>query len=147
MANAGLSLEIHFSVFYHFHHGLLCWSMDRHGCPDFGSQVVHRMDSIHGRPREYPVNVKKEHHLVHINIQFGVSQSDLQWHTQGKVQNERLKIQIGDNGQNSESTKSMIWIPGYFIVKLLKSPGASISQVCMRSIDLLIKKPPSLTVS
>ena len=34
MANLGISLEVYFSMFYHFYHGLLYCSMDRYGCLD-----------------------------------------------------------------------------------------------------------------
>ena len=67
MANIRLSLEIHFAMFYHFHHGLLCWSMDRHGCPENPDRdLPRRAVNISDSP-------EKEHHLVPINIQFGVS--------------------------------------------------------------------------
>ena len=90
MANIRLSLEIHFAMFYHFHHGLLCWSMDRHGCPDNPDRDL--------PPRTVNISDsrEKEHHLVLINIQFGVSWLDLQWHFQGKVdQYECLEVLIG----------------------------------------------------
>ena len=63
MANLGISLEIYFSMFYHFYHGLLYCSMDRHGCPD----------GYFWMDEDYRGNREKEHHLVLINTQSGVS--------------------------------------------------------------------------
>ena len=120
LANLGISLEVHFSMFYHFYHGLLYCSMDRHGCPDGWGRFC-------GRMRTIVAPVKR-------NIIWILSIFDLGWaswfyngilkETLGKMKNFgwwwRPKFQ---------PFKSMIWIPAYFIVKLLKSPGYLISEV------------------
>ena len=62
-------MEIYFAMFYHFYHGLLYWSMDRHG-----SSVLSIQSPDCPFPTgESPGNPEKEHHLVLINIQFGVN--------------------------------------------------------------------------
>ena len=46
MANLRISLEIYFSMFYHFYHGLLYCSMDRHGCPDGWGRFSGRVRTV-----------------------------------------------------------------------------------------------------
>ena len=41
-----------------------------------------------------------------------------------------FNLKLDDNGRKQFTTEnSMIWIPGYFIFKLVKSPGTTLAQV------------------
>ena len=97
----GKSWDISGNLFLHVLSFLSWFTILQHG----QARLSGRMRTVFWTGEDCQGNREKEHHLVLINIQFGVSQLVLQWHSQGKVDIKRLKILVGDDDQNFNPLK------------------------------------------